>query len=108
MCCRYIVHLSTLQSAATAREDLQEAAQALADLSSLQLSSSDAAEALGSGSREKDAAEGSQAAASTAASAHPSLRNGADAASGTCKKPRALFLAYYNQVSSENTYIWSC
>lgn len=76
--------------------------QALADLSGLQISSGDAAEALSSDSRDMDAVEGSQAATSNAVQAHPAREGRADAASGNCKKPGALFLAYYNQVSIEH------
>ena len=99
-CCRYIVHLSTLQTAATAREDLQQAAQSLADLSSLQVSSSAAGAAevsRGDDGHSHSAAE-PQAASSSVTPAHAAQKNGAHDASEPPKKPRALFLAYYNQV----------
>ena len=91
--CRYIVHFSTLQTAATAREDLQEAAEALADLSSLQVSSSGAAEPSNSDSQHTGTKAEPHAAMSSRAKT-----NGAEAAYQASSKPRALFLAYYNQV----------
>ncbi len=107
LCCRYLVHLSALQTAATAREDLQQAAQSLADLSSLQVSSSpaDAAEAFTGDNGHTDSAAESQAASGSAAPAYTAEKTGAAAASEACNKPRALFLAYYKQVSMQHTCV---
>ena len=99
LCCRFVVHLSALQTAATAREDLQQAVQALADLSSLQASSSDGNEVLGAEGRQENVAADAQPAGSSAAQADAAEDNGSAAPLQACRKPRALFLAYYNQVS---------
>ena len=113
--CRYIVHLSTLQAAAAARADLQQAAQALADLSSLTAVSSSGS---GVGPRtgvapgtkhtclspsNSTADSGVQREQDSSAVGETSARpTGADVDASEMKasrRPRALFLAYYNQVS---------
>ena len=107
--CRYIVHLSTLQAAATARADLQQAAQALADLSSLTaVSSSSTGVVPGTSSPRPDpssstADSGVQREQETSAvgeaSATPTEADVDASEMKASRKPCALFLAYYNQVS---------
>lgn len=96
--CRYILHLSTVQTAATAAEDLREAAHALADLSGLTFSISEADGSASSSTQQQGAQADREASASRVS---PADRTGSDKSARDCKRPQALFLAYYNQVSEK-------
>ncbi len=94
------MHLSTLQTTDTAREDLQPSAHALADLSGLQSNSNIRADGTAGccNSEGLDAKGDQRAGASSSSAEHTASQDtGSERCAKSQRKPHAMFLAYYNQ-----------